>query len=75
MAAIETIRRIPHNDRMEVAMRQHKTSIASVMSWIGSTLERHRTRRALLEMGDEQLKDIGISRADAYGEAYRPFWK
>ena len=29
---------------------------------------------ALLEMSDDQLKDIGLSRADAYGEAYRPFW-
>ena len=28
-------------------------------------LERRRSRLALLEMTDEQLKDIGLSRADA----------
>ena len=37
-------------------------------------LARRRSRRALLEMTDEQLKDIGLSRAEAHGEAYRPFW-
>ena len=37
-------------------------------------LEKRRSRRALLELSDEQLKDIGVSRADAVGEAARPFW-
>jgi uncharacterized protein YjiS (DUF1127 family) len=37
-------------------------------------LERRRSRRLLLEMTDEQLRDIGISRADAYHEGRRPFW-
>ena len=32
-------------------------------------------RRALLEMSDEQLKDIGLSRADVHFEADRPFWR
>jgi uncharacterized protein YjiS (DUF1127 family) len=36
--------------------------------------ERHRSRRLLLELTDEQLKDIGISHADAQREAERPFW-
>lgn len=33
-----------------------------------------RERRALLELDDRLLKDIGISRYDALGEASRPFW-
>jgi uncharacterized protein YjiS (DUF1127 family) len=33
-----------------------------------------RQRRALLRLDDRMLKDIGISRADAVGEASRPFW-
>lgn len=37
-------------------------------------LEKRRSRLALYELSDEQLKDIGISRADAYREARRPFW-
>lgn len=36
--------------------------------------ELRRQRRALLELSDEVLKDIGISRADAMREAGRPFW-
>jgi uncharacterized protein YjiS (DUF1127 family) len=33
-----------------------------------------RQRRALLELDERLLKDIGISRADAEREASRPFW-
>ena len=33
------------------------------------------TRRALLELDAAQLKDIGITRAQALEEALRPFWK
>jgi uncharacterized protein YjiS (DUF1127 family) len=34
-----------------------------------------RQRRALLALDDRMLKDIGISRAEAEGEACRPFWR
>jgi uncharacterized protein YjiS (DUF1127 family) len=37
-------------------------------------LERHRQRRALLELGDHVLKDIGISRGEAEREGRKPFW-
>ena len=33
-----------------------------------------RQRQALLALDDRILKDIGISRADAYREAARHFW-
>ena len=36
---------------------------------------RHRTRKALRQLSDTQLKDIGISRDAAYTEARRPFWR
>jgi uncharacterized protein YjiS (DUF1127 family) len=36
--------------------------------------ELRRQRRALMELSDQMLKDIGISRADAMREAARPFW-
>lgn len=47
------------------------TSLATVL---GHLYERRRSRLALLEMTDEQLKDIGISRCDAHREGLRPFW-
>ena len=37
--------------------------------------ERARQRCALLELSDYMLCDIGISRADAIGEANKPFWR
>lgn len=36
--------------------------------------ERSRQRRALLELDDRLLSDIGIGRAEAEREAVRPFW-
>ena len=32
-------------------------------------------RRELGSLDDEQLKDVGISRADAVREARKPFWR
>jgi len=36
--------------------------------------ERGEQRCALKELDSRQLKDIGISRADADREAHKPFW-
>ncbi|MDI6027592.1 DUF1127 domain-containing protein [Corticibacterium sp. UT-5YL-CI-8] len=44
-----------------------------VFTWVSWRLERRRTRLALLNMTDEQLWDVGISRADAYREGIRSF--
>ena len=38
-------------------------------------LERRRQRRALLELNDNLLKDIGLTRSDAYREGNKPFWR
>jgi uncharacterized protein YjiS (DUF1127 family) len=37
--------------------------------------DRARERRALLGLSDVQLRDIGISRADAGSEGDKPFWR
>lgn len=37
--------------------------------------ERRRQRRALLELSDHALKDIGLNRADAWEEGTKPFWR
>ncbi|TPN55009.1 MULTISPECIES: DUF1127 domain-containing protein [unclassified Mesorhizobium] len=42
--------------------------------WVGRQMEKRRSRIALLEMTDEQLKDIGLSRGDAYCEFRRRLW-
>ncbi|MDH4985271.1 DUF1127 domain-containing protein [Aminobacter anthyllidis] len=44
------------------------------MRWLAHCVERRRTRMSLLELTDDQLSDIGISRCDAYREGLRPFY-
>lgn len=44
-----------------------------VIVWLELCLERRRSRLALLELTDEQLADIGISRSEAYREGIRSF--
>lgn len=45
--------------------------VATVETW----LERRRQRRALLELSDHVLKDIGIGRSEAFQEGRKPFWQ
>jgi uncharacterized protein YjiS (DUF1127 family) len=37
--------------------------------------ERARGRRALARLDDAALKDLGISRVDAWREVNKPFWR
>jgi uncharacterized protein YjiS (DUF1127 family) len=50
-----------------------ETFLHRFIALIERKLHARRTRRALLELSDEQLKDIGLSRSQAYGgyERYR----
>ena len=36
---------------------------------------RARERRLIAALSHEQLKDMGLSRADAWREAQKPFWR
>jgi uncharacterized protein YjiS (DUF1127 family) len=47
-----------------------RRAVELVLGW----REVARQRRALLELDERLLKDIGITRADAEREAGRPFW-
>jgi len=44
--------------------------ISTVALW----LERSRSRRVLATLDRHQLRDIGVSRADALLESVKPFW-
>ena len=54
--------------------RSLRTQGIAAANWIGRQLERRRSRLALLEMTDEQLKDIGLSRGEAHTEYMRRLW-
>jgi uncharacterized protein YjiS (DUF1127 family) len=53
-----------------VAVRRTTRALAMLLYWHDISRE----RRALLELDDRMLRDIGITRADAEQEAGRPFW-
>jgi uncharacterized protein YjiS (DUF1127 family) len=42
-----------------------------VRCWI----DRSRQRQALLELDENQLADIGLSRDEALRESHKPFWR
>ncbi|RJT37489.1 DUF1127 domain-containing protein [Mesorhizobium waimense] len=79
MDTIETIRNewIGQAERPSARpthVRRFMRVVRSLSMWIARLLERRRSRLALLEMTDEQLKDIGVSRCAAHREGLRPFW-
>ncbi|WP_412461092.1 DUF1127 domain-containing protein [Pseudomonas sp. SC11] len=41
----------------------------------GLMLHRWQSRKALRELSDEQLRDIGLSRQQAWEEGCKPFWR
>ncbi|HEX9587402.1 MAG TPA: DUF1127 domain-containing protein [Bradyrhizobium sp.] len=52
---------------------------SGVFAQIGETLrlwrERAHERRRLAELTDRDLHDVGLSRADIFFEAEKPFWR
>ena len=75
MTTIDTRYRMTEGRAFEVSTSKAKVSLmTSALSWLDNILDRRRSRLALLEMSDAQLKDIGISRADAYREGHIPLW-
>lgn len=42
---------------------------------VGGIFQRRRQRRALLELEDYLLDDLGLTRQQAEQEARKPFWK
>lgn len=50
-------------------------TIRTLLAWLALCHERHRQRRALRQLDDDLLKDIGITRAAARAEAGKPWWR
>ena len=64
-------------------MEQHLTNkvsalesrTASLLGYLKRFHLRRRQRQLLLSLGDDALKDIGLSRVDALAEGEKPFWQ
>lgn len=50
-------------------------ALQSAATLVARWQDRRRDRRMLMEMDEHLLEDIGISRADAYQESRKPFWR
>lgn len=78
MSTIDTFRRGASSGGpsagFEFWLSAFAAGLAAAAERLDMMMAKHRSRRLLLELSDQQLKDIGISRADAYREADRPFW-
>jgi uncharacterized protein YjiS (DUF1127 family) len=48
---------------------------SNVAGTVGVWLRRSQTRRRLAELEDRELRDIGVSRAQALDESKKPFWR
>lgn len=61
--------------RFERLWSTAKGGVASLVQRLVAWHDRARQRRALLQLSDQMLRDIGISRADVLCEAAKPFWR
>ena len=59
--------------RAEISASTPHPSTSHLWARIFVALEVRRQRRALLALDDRMLADVGLSSADAYREAQRPF--
>jgi uncharacterized protein YjiS (DUF1127 family) len=57
------------------AKPDHSALFPRLAALAGSWLERHRSRRALAELDERMLRDIGLSPSEAMEESVLPFWK
>jgi uncharacterized protein YjiS (DUF1127 family) len=57
-----------------VATDRANSGMAALVRRLTMALVIARERRALMALSDDALKDIGLSRADAYHEGTRSFW-
>src|SRR5689334_18215757 len=50
-----------------IAARSVAAGLWEAVCWLERQMQRRSMRLALLELNDDQLKDIGLSRGEAYG--------
>ena len=55
--------------------RAASEAVGAIVTMLLDWQERARQRQQLFHLDDAALKDFGRSRADAYGETAKPFWR
>lgn len=64
----------PHAAGIAGVTRKARRVVAKCLETLVLWQERASQRHALGEMNEHMLKDLGISRTQAEGEAGKPFW-
>lgn len=57
------------------ALKSSLQHLASLVALVDQWRQRGHDRALLREMGEHQLRDIGLTRADVLVEADKPFWR
>lgn len=72
---MDTMRTIVPQVRAEYpSLKTKPNPLRQWVAWILHGFEVRRSRNALLELTDEQLRDIGLNPDEAAREAKRPIW-
>ncbi|MEO3999066.1 DUF1127 domain-containing protein [Mesorhizobium sp. CAU 1732] len=71
MSTIDTIKEVQSR---QPVLRRLARWMFSLMGRYDLAAERYRSRAALRELNDSQLKDIGLTRREAVREGTRAFW-
>jgi len=69
-AAVHAVVLHRHSPRSDASQRSARASDV-LRLW----RQRTRSRKQLGDLTEDQLRDIGLSRADAFVEANKPFWR
>lgn len=75
MNGLSDVRLKLYGSEVERAQRNARLRGPWFMGTVRLWRHRWKTRQALLELTTAQLKDIGLSKADAVGEGLKPFWR
>lgn len=59
----------------KAGVRMVKADVLQLLKLVSTWQKRSHQRRHMLQISDETLTDVGLSRADIEGEALKPFWK
>lgn len=69
--ALPSLAALPRTDVASAVLHAFVRAVATVWAWH----DRTRQRRALRELSDHMLRDIGLDRGAALAEATKPFWR
>jgi uncharacterized protein YjiS (DUF1127 family) len=65
----------PRATSLQIEASSSEAAWRALVAWLQAAHERRRQRRALADLDDRSLRDIGLSRHQAEREAAKPFWR